>query len=82
MNATIPIFLLIVLGYLLHKMDWIDDSFAKKMNTFAFRLCLPALLFEDLASQDFSKAWDTKYVLFCFFVTFLSIFISYLLSFF
>lgn len=52
------------------------------MNTFAFRLCLPALLFEDLASQDFSKAWDTKYVLFCFFVTFLSIFISYLLSFF
>ncbi len=82
LNATIPIFLLIVLGYLLHKMDWIDDSFAKKMNTFAFRLCLPALLFEDLASQDFSNAWDTKYVLFCFFVTFLSIFISYLLSFF
>ncbi len=80
LNATIPIFLLIVLGYVLHQIHWIDDEFAKKMNTFAFRLCLPVLLFEDLACQDFSKAWDTKYVLFFFFSTFLSIGISYVLS--
>ena len=80
LNATIPVFLLIVLGYFLHRIHWIDDDFAKKMNTFAFRLCLPVLVFEDLACQDFSKAWNGRYVLFCFVVTLLSIGISYVMS--
>lgn len=80
LQATVPIFLLIVLGYFLHKIHWIDDDFAKKMNIFAFQMCLPVLVFQDLAQQDFSKAWNPKYVLFCFVATFLSIGISYVLS--
>ena len=41
---------------------------------------LPVLVFEDLATVDFSKVWDVKFVLFCFIVTMISITISFLIS--
>ena len=36
LNATMPVFLMMVLGYLLHKTPLLDDSFANKMNNFVF----------------------------------------------
>lgn len=80
LNATVPVFLLMVLGYFLHAIGWIDDDFAKKMNTFVFRIPLPVLLYEQLGTTNFVKAWDTKFVLFCFFATLCSILLVSLLS--
>lgn len=76
LNATVPIFLLMVLGSFLKKIQWIDDDFADKMNKFVFRVPLPLVLFNDLATVDFKKAWDTRFVLFCFGATVISIGIS------
>ena len=53
LNATVPVFLMMVLGLILHKIGWIDDEFASKMNQFVFRVPLPLLLFGDLARVDF-----------------------------
>ena len=58
-----------------------DENFVKKMNQFVFTAALPALLFEDLSTVDFYRAWDTRFVLFCFFATLLSIGLTALLSF-
>ena len=73
LNATVPIFLLMLLGLFFRKIGWIDEVFASKMNKFVFLVPLPVLLFEDLATVDFSAVWDLKFVLFCFCATFLSI---------
>lgn len=73
LNATIPVFLMMVLGYVLHIIGWIDDDFASKLNKFVFLVPLPALLFNDLATVNFSEMWDTKFVLFCFVATVISI---------
>lgn len=73
LNATVPIFLLMLLGLLFHRIGWIDDVFASKMNKFVFLIPLPLMVFEDLATVDFAEAWDTKFVLFCFAVTLFSI---------
>lgn len=62
-----------VLGLFFRKIGWIDDDFADKMNRFVFRVPLPLVLFHDLAAVDFEKAWNTKFVLFCFATTILSI---------
>lgn len=51
------------------------------MNKFVFLIPLPVLLFKDLATLDFNTIWDTKFVLFCFFITILCILIVTLLSF-
>lgn len=80
LNATIPVFLLMVLGLALRKIGWIDEAFASKMNKFVFRVPLPVLLFQDLATVDFYEMWDGRFVLFCFAVTFLGIVIAGLLS--
>ena len=80
LNATVPVFLTMVLGFALHKWRIIDDSFAAKLNQFVFKIALPVLLFDQLATTDFVSVWDTKFVLFCFAVTLLSIALAYLLS--
>ena len=80
MNATIPIFLMMLLGMLFRKLGWMDEVFAAKMNKFVFLVPLPVLLFEQLATVDFSEVWDIKFILFCFVVTAISITISTLIS--
>lgn len=81
LNATMPIFLMMLLGVLFRRLGWIDEVFASKMNKFVFLVPLPALLFEDLATVDFVQVWNLKFVLFCFVATFLSIAIAAAVSF-
>ena len=81
LNATVPVFLLMLLGLLFRRLGWIDEVFASKMNKFVFLIPLPVKVFLDLATVDFAKAWNGKFVLFCFGVTVLSITIVLLISF-
>lgn len=80
-NATLPIFFTMLLGLFFRRIGLMDEGFVKKMNQFVFVASLPALLFEDLSAVDFVEAWDTRFVLFCFFATLLSIGLTVLLSF-
>lgn len=65
LNATIPVFLLILLGFIICKIGIINDDFIKIANKFNFTITLPALLFRDLSSTDFTQNMDIKYILFC-----------------
>ena len=80
LNATIPVFLMMVFGGLMKKVNLLDDHTTGKLNQFVFKALLPALLFMDLSQADFRSVWDGKFVLFCFCATFLSIGIAFLLS--
>ena len=80
LNATIPIFILMVLGVLFRKAGLMDGPFVDRMNQFVFKAALPVLLFEDLANSDFSHVWDTRFVLFCFGVTLIGIVLAACIS--
>lgn len=80
LNATVPVFLLMILGLLFRKIGWIEEEFAEKMNKFAFQVSLPVLVFKDLSTVDFEKVWNIKYIIFCFLATLLSIVISGIVS--
>lgn len=58
-----------------------DEAFASKINSFVFHVPLPVLVFKDLATVDFVKVWDTKFVIFCFVATLLSILLAAGISF-
>ena len=74
LNATMPVFLMMVLGYVLHrKTPLLNDAFASYLNTFVFKLALPVQLFKSLSQEDFHKVWDGGMVLFCFGVSLASI---------
>ena len=81
LNATMPIFLTMMLGYAFRKWHIMDGSFVDKMNSFVFKVALPVLVFQDLATVDFFEAWDWKFVVFCFLATLISITAVTLLSF-
>lgn len=72
-NATLPIFLLIILGKVLKTTKIINNEFTKTADRYVFRIALPALLFSDLTENNVGSAFDGKYVLFCFSVTIFSI---------
>ena len=69
LNATIPIFLVMVLGGVIKKLGVIDDHFAKKANKYVFDVALPVMLFRDIASADMTSQFDAKFVFYCMFVT-------------
>lgn len=75
LSVTLPIFFTIVIGYMLKQVHMFHDEFVKECNKFNFKVTLPALLFLDLYQADFKTVWDTKYVLFCFIVTLICIFV-------
>ena len=60
LNATMPIFLTMILGLFFRKVGILDESFTSKMNKFVFKIALPVLLFQDLSDSDFSAVWDLK----------------------
>lgn len=76
LNATMPIFLMMVLGYILREIGWLKKEAISAINKLVFKLFLPALLIIDLVKQDFSSIWDSQFVLFCFVATILSILIA------
>lgn len=69
-NVTIPIFLVILLGWVLKKINIITDEFAETANKYVFKAALPVLLFKDIASTSILDDMNWKFVLFCFLATF------------
>lgn len=69
LNATLPIFLIILLGKFLIKIKLIDIPFTKILDNYVFYVALPALVFKDLTENDISGRFDGSYVLFCFVTT-------------
>ena len=80
LNATVPVFLMMLLGMLFRKLGWIDEAFASKMNQFVFLVPLPVLVFHDLAAADIGDVWNFRFVAFCFLATAASIAICAVLS--
>ena len=69
LNATIPLFLVMVVGWFLRKIGILNEAFCKAANKFNFTVTLPVLLFKDLFESNVKESFDIKYVLFCAIVT-------------
>ena len=70
-NATVPIFLVMIIGWFIKQIGLIDDHFANVANRYVFKVALPALLFRDLSKSDFKGKFDPQFVLYCSIVTIL-----------
>lgn len=69
LNATIPVFLVILLGFFLQKVHLLNDGFNKTANEYVFKCALPVSLFRSIAGMDFSSEFDFGFCLFCFAAT-------------
>ena len=80
LNATLPIFIMMMLGYFLRRIGLVTQEFADSANTFVFKICLPLVLFDDLYQMDIAAAWDGGFVAFCAAATLGSIALCWLVS--
>ena len=50
LNATLPVFLVIVLGWFLMQKKMFNENFVDIINKFVFKVSLPVLLFKEMLS--------------------------------
>ena len=64
-DATFPIFLVMVIGYILKQIGMLNDNFVTVANRFNCKVTLPFMLFRDISGVDIRAVFDIRYVLFC-----------------
>ncbi|MEG1335004.1 MAG: AEC family transporter [Clostridiales bacterium] len=64
LNVVLPLFLLMLLGFLLRKFGLMDDIFLKKCNKVLFRIFLPILVFYSLYNSDIRDVFDLTLLLY------------------
>lgn len=69
LNATMPIFFVMLLGWWLKRIGFLTDEFVSVADKLVFKVALPVLVFKDIAGADLSRDFNLKFVLFCFFGT-------------
>lgn len=68
-NATLPIFLVMVLGWALMRRKMLNDEFIRVGNRLMFNVALPLSLFRSVAGTDVAVFADVKLVTYCIVVT-------------
>lgn len=66
LNATMPIFLVMLLGWWLKRIHFVTDEFVAVADKLVFKVALPVLVFRDIATADLYDDFDLKFVMFCF----------------
>ena len=73
LNATMPVFFVMVVGYLLGRMGFLPPTFCKAADKLCFKITLPVMLFLNMGSVDILHEFQPKFVLFCFAATLIGI---------
>ena len=63
LNVSLPLFILMILGYFLRKKEVVNESFLSCANTVIFQVALPAKLFLDTAQTDFTQSFEPMFLL-------------------
>lgn len=74
LNATVPVFLIILLGYGLRQKGIVNENFVTVTNNLNFKVTLPIYLFCDMAKSNLRQEFQPKLVLYCVIVTTVMVF--------
>lgn len=69
LNTTMPVFLVILLGWFLRRVGILNEGFCKPADQYVFKCALPVSLFLSIAKMDVYSDFDPAFCLFCFTVT-------------
>lgn len=63
-NTILPVFLILFLGYILRRINIIDDPFISTSSTLVYKVALPVFLFLKLSITDFTTTFYPEEILF------------------
>ena len=64
-NAVAPIFLIVLVGVVLKRIGFVNDSFLDISEKLVFKIALPIMLFLEVARGSLSELADGKLIVFC-----------------
>ena len=64
-NIIAPIFIIVFLGAWLRKKHFVNDEFLSVCDKLVFKICLPCLLFLNIADTNISESLNFKLIIFC-----------------
>ena len=65
LNIIAPIFIIVLIGALLKKTGFVSDGFLTVCDRLVFKLCLPSLIFLDLATAEIEGGFNVGLIIFC-----------------
>lgn len=65
LNATLPIFLVMVAGGVLGRLGFLPKAFCQAADRLTFTVTLPVMLFLDMSEVDIRRDFEPRFVLFC-----------------
>ncbi|MBS6397151.1 MAG: AEC family transporter [Clostridiales bacterium] len=65
LNATLPVFFVMFLGWVLLRTRLLNENFIQTADKYVFKIALPVLLFQDIATADITEVFDLTFILFC-----------------
>ena len=80
LNATVPIFLVILLGWILMQKHMLNKEFTTVADKFVFKIALPCLLFKDIVTANIKETFNLRFVLFCMITTTIMFLTTWLLT--
>ncbi|MCL2405864.1 MAG: AEC family transporter [Defluviitaleaceae bacterium] len=63
-NTVLPLFLMLLMGYTLKKLDFISGGFVSSGNKFVFYIALPATLFRSVYTAQLGELLDMRFAAF------------------
>ncbi len=63
-TVIMPIFIMMVLGYILKKVNIFDNDTLKKINTSVFKLFLPLMIFYNVYTSEIADVFNPKLILY------------------
>lgn len=71
-NAVLPVFIMILLGYIFRRINLINENFISTANKFVYMAAITAYLFRSTAMTNFHEIMDLKFIFFIISATLLS----------
>lgn len=65
LNATLPVFCMMVVGWVLRRLGFLPPEFCRAADKLTFKITLPVMLFLDMSALDIVHDFQPKFVLFC-----------------
>ena len=66
LDATVPILLVAVIGYILGRRGFLTKEFLDVLNRLIYKIMLPLLLFRDVAAGRVTEDFDFRFAAYCF----------------
>ena len=63
LGIVMPLFILLLLGFALRRIDFINDTFTKTGNKLMFYIGLPVIIFRSIYNADIREVFDLRFVL-------------------